>query len=157
MYVIRVGCLLLVFSTKACGKIVSLRVHHLAMVPNSEIQWYLLAMTRDAPCGQVILPGLFWESESPQMLLCMCVIWCVLMDFGRHLRVQKPAKYTVVCWTGFWVSFESMEKKRRKKELYFLLWCVTDFFGRCSCLCLQAWLLCLRDSEGFWECESLQM
>lgn len=113
----RVGCLLLVFSTKACGMIVNLSVHRLAMVPNSEIQWYLLAMTRDAPCGQVILPGLFWESESPEMLLCMCVIWCVLMDFGRHLRVQKPAKYTVVCWTRFWVNFESMKKREKKSSI----------------------------------------
>ena len=43
--------------------------------------------------------------------------------------MQKPAKYTVVCWTGFWVSFESMEKKRRKKELYFLLWCDRFFWS----------------------------
>ena len=39
--------------------------------------------------------------------------------------MQKPAKYTVVCWTRFWVNFESM-KKIEKKELYFLLRCVTE-------------------------------
>ena len=39
--------------------------------------------------------------------------------------MQKPAKYTVVCWTGFWVNFESMKKK---KKLYFLLRCVTEIF-----------------------------
>lgn len=169
----RVGCLLLVFSTKACGMIVNLSVHRLAMVPNSEIQWYLLAMTRDAPCGQVVLPGLFWVWKSRNVAVHVC---------------------NLMCFDGFWEAFESAEtckvycclldkilgefweyEKKRKKELYFLLRCVTeisvvvvcvyackpgycvfktlkDFESVKVCKCNVLW--CSGNFRGFWECES---
>ena len=59
--------------------------------------------------------------------------------------MQKPAKYTVVCWTRFWVNFESM----KKRALFPVAVCDRDFCCCCLCLCLQARLLCLQDSEGF--------